>query len=229
MSDSDTNQHLLALLAVHRQRLRHLRQQAAVFDPGYVPSHVALALAEACRDVATVKGQLRRSGATVDDQPEDDLPQSQIGPASGGGTDRASRFTIQGSIQAGVVNLGGLTHVAGPVEVSFGGASIDSQEDRTSGTPRSEAAGRATISQLAAHVEDVLAAAPAEHTAAVANVRRRMQALVDAASASALDRDFIAFQAESLRRAAVPLEPILQDIGARIAALVRACSEAQQT
>jgi hypothetical protein len=229
MSDTDNNQHLLELLELHRRRLRHLRQQAAVFDPGLVPSHVALGLAEACRDVAHLKGELRSSGTPVDDLPEDDLPGSPIDPSSGGGAGRAGRFNIQGSIQAGVVNIGGLMNVEAPVQVTFGGGSTESQDGVTTREIRGEPPGRTRISQLAAQLEAVLAGAPIERTPITKNVALRMQALVEAAVASVPDRDLIAFQAESLRRAAAPLGSVLPDIDALIEALISACSETQHT
>jgi hypothetical protein len=229
MSDTDTNQHLLALLEVHRQRLRHLRQQAAVFDPGYVPSHVALELAGAYRDVAQVKGELRGSSIPVDDLPEDEAPQSPIASTTTGGKGRASRFTIQGPIQAGVINLGGLMNVDAPVQVSFGANASENQDDRAFGNSLSEPPGWAKISKLAGQLEAMLATAPVDRAPGATNVARRAQALIEASRASIPDRDFIAFQAESLRHAATPLGSALPDISALIEALISACSEIEPT
>jgi hypothetical protein len=223
MSDTDNNEHLLALLELHRQRLRHLRQQVAVFDPGFVPSHVALELAQACREVAKVKGQLRSSGATVDDLPEDELPPSPIDPGSGGGAGGVSKFYIQGPIQAGAVNLGGLMNIDAPIQVTFGGDSTESQDDTARRELRAVPPGRMKISRLTSQLEAAIATIPPDRTAIAEKVVRRMHALAESAVASVPDRDLVAFQAESLRRAAAPLVATFPDIGALIEGLINAC------
>ena len=226
MSDTDDNQNLLELLETHRRRLRHLHQQAAVFDPGFVPSHVALGLADAYRDVADVKAKLRSRGVPVDDLPEDQAPPSAASPSRAAHTGQPSRFNIQGPIQAGAVNIGGLMNVDAPIHATFGGEQVPSAGDPPHAESPGESPSQSSINLLAAQIELALSQAPADSVPVTSSVARRVRALAEATVAPTPDRDFVAFQAESLRRAAAPLATSLPDIVTRIEQLISACDDA---
>jgi hypothetical protein len=73
MTTTDDNEHLQALLEVHRRNLAHLLVQAAAYGgEQYTPLAVANCIYDARQNIARIKNTLRRRNVVVANHPDDE-------------------------------------------------------------------------------------------------------------------------------------------------------------
>jgi tetratricopeptide (TPR) repeat protein len=70
-----------AVLDAQRRTLLHLLGQEATFGAGFVPAHIAAGIDEARTAIRHIKAELRATGATIDDQSQDDAPTARAAAA----------------------------------------------------------------------------------------------------------------------------------------------------
>jgi len=128
-------------------------------------------------------------------------------------------INISGSVQGGMVNIGGNQTVHGSVSITMGDMTQTIQQGTAA--PSDKEALQALVDQLRAAI--AAAPIPAEHKASVERVAKRTEELVSEVSSGEIDKEAIESKANLLKKAAENIKDVLPTavlIGASIVAQV---------
>jgi len=148
------------------------------------------------------------------------------GDSAGRDIDKSQNtFNISGAIHAGLANVGGTMNIDTPLNIRVddpialsGGAQgtrgdltayIKQAKQRLDALLGADAAAKQRLALLLDRLQDVLLQAPLIQAADAEQVARRTVALINEVSRPTRDQDLLIFDAESLKRAAAPLDRVL--------------------
>lgn len=217
------------LLQVHRRTLAHLLQQVAAHGCiAFASPATANGITEARSGIARCKAALRRWGITIEDLPGDEEeplstsldPAPPVGPT---GLRPGQTFNFYAPVHSGVANFGGEQQI-GEVHMTMGDninisnvsgsilnvkSTLTDVTQRIDGLPNTDQATKDELKLLIDELSELLQQAPTGNAEDAAKVAKRAEAAIDEASKPQPDKELVAFNVESLKRAAANIAAVL--------------------
>jgi TolA-binding protein len=113
-----------------------------------------------------------------------------------------------GSIEGGVINIGGTQSINGPVVIQMR-SQLDRVSQQVSNIPHAQAAERQTMSELVNSLKEQIERAPAGYESQIETLVKRLAALTEALEETQPEPELVKANGESLKKAAENIAGVL--------------------